>query len=199
MKKILVVATFNPHKLAEIRAILPGLPAELRALSEFPGAAPAEEDGLTLEANALKKALSAARFTGLPSLADDTGLEVDALGGAPGVRSARYAGERASQPENSAKLLAALAGLPPEKRTARFACVTALALPSGETRAARGALEGRIAAAPRGTGGFGYDPIFEVGTGPGTLAELSGEAKNALSHRGAALRALLPDLLELLS
>lgn len=197
MKKILVVATFNPHKLAEIRAILPGLPAELRALGSFPGAVPAEEDGDTLEANAAKKALAAARFTGLPALADDTGLEVDALGGAPGVRSARYAGERASCAENNLKLLAALAGLPPERRAARFACVTALALPAGGLRSARGTLEGRIAAAPRGANGFGYDPLFEVGAGPRTLAELGEAEKNAASHRGAALRALLPALLEL--
>lgn len=197
MKKILVVATFNPHKLAEIRAILPGLPAELRALSSFPGAAPAEEDGGTLEANAAKKALAAARGTGLPALADDTGLEVDALGGAPGVRSARYAGETASYAENNAKLLGALAGLPPERRTARFACVTALALPSGELHTARGTLEGRIAAVPRGGNGFGYDPLFEVGAGPRTLAEFSEAEKNGASHRGAALRNLLPELLRL--
>lgn len=197
MEKILVVATFNPHKLAEIRAILPGLRAELRALGSFPGAVPAEEDGDTLEANAAKKALAAARFTGLPALADDTGLEVDALGGAPGVRSARYAGEKASYAENNLKLLAALAGLPPERRAARFACVTALALPTGELRSARGALEGRIVPAPRGGNGFGYDPLFEVGAGPRTLAELGEAEKNACSHRGAALRALLPELLEL--
>jgi XTP/dITP diphosphohydrolase len=197
MGKILVIATFNPHKLAEIRAILPALPAELKALSAFPGALPAEEDGATLEANAAKKALAAARFTGLPSLADDTGLEVDALGGAPGVRSARYAGERASYHENNAKLLAALAGLAPAARRARFACVTALALPSGEVRTSRGTLEGRITVFRRGLNGFGYDPLFEVGAGLRTLAEYSEAEKNAVSHRGAALRALLPALLEL--
>jgi len=197
MGKILVLATFNRHKLAEIRAILPGLTPELRALSDFPGAVPAEEDGETLEANALKKALAAARFTGLPALADDTGLEVDALGGAPGVRSARYAGEKAASADNNAKLLSALSGVPPEGRAARFACVTALALPSGVVRISRGVLEGRIAAAPRGGAGFGYDPLFEVAGGQRTLAELSESEKNAVSHRAAALNGLLPALLEL--
>ncbi|MDD2806324.1 MAG: RdgB/HAM1 family non-canonical purine NTP pyrophosphatase [Elusimicrobiales bacterium] len=197
MGKILVIATFNPHKLGELRALLPGLFPELRALSSFPGAVPAEEDGETLEANALKKALAAARFTGLPALADDTGLEVDALGGAPGVRSARYAGEKASYADNNARLLAALAGVPPAGRAARFACVTALALPSGAVRTARGVLEGRITAAPRGGNGFGYDPLFEVGAGPRTLAEFSDAEKNSVSHRAAALKGLLPALLEL--
>lgn len=197
MEKILVIATFNPHKLSEIRAILPGLPAALKALSAFPGAAAAEEDSPALEGNALKKALAAARFTGLPALADDTGLEVDALGGAPGVRSARYAGEKASYAANNAKLLAALAGLGPERRSARFACVTALALPSGETWTSRGTLEGRITAALRGGNGFGYDPLFEVGAGPRTLAEFSEEEKNAVSHRARALQGLLPELLKL--
>jgi XTP/dITP diphosphohydrolase len=112
MEKILVLATFNPHKAEEIRAILPALALELRTLAEFPGAFPAEEDGATLEENARKKALSASRHTGCWALADDTGLEVDALGGAPGVRSARYAGDGASYAENNARLLAALSGVP---------------------------------------------------------------------------------------
>jgi len=197
MPKTLVIATFNAHKILEIGAILPSLPFSLAPLSSFPGAVPAVEDGLTLEANAVKKALEAARFTGLPALADDTGLEVDALGGAPGVRSARYAGENASYKENNALLLAELSGVPREKRGARFACVTALALPGGTVWISRGTLEGRIAPAPRGAGGFGYDPLFEVGAGPRTLAELSGEEKNALSHRASALKGLLPELLRL--
>ena len=197
MTKTLVIATFNAHKLLEIGAILPSLPFSLKPLSAFPGAVPAVEDGLTLEENAVKKALEAARFTGLPALADDTGLEGDALGGAPGVRSARYAGEGASYPENNARLLAELSGVPPEKRGARFACVTALATPAGLVKTSRGTLEGRIALAPRGERGFGYDPLFEVGAGPRTLAEFSAEEKNALSHRAAALKGLLPDLLRL--
>ncbi|MDD5210747.1 MAG: non-canonical purine NTP pyrophosphatase, partial [Elusimicrobiales bacterium] len=149
MEKELVIATFNRHKLEEIRSIMPALRLRLRPLSDFPGAAPAEEDGLTLEENASKKALAAARCTGLWSLADDTGLEVDALGGAPGVRSARFAGETAGAAENNALLLEKLSGLPPEKRSARFACVVALASPAGEVTLARGTLEGRIALAPR--------------------------------------------------
>lgn len=192
MEKELVIATFNRHKLDEIRGILPPLRLRLRALADFPGAVPAEEDGLTLEENASKKALAAARYTGLWALADDTGLEVDALGGAPGVRSARFAGEKAGAAENNALLLARLAGVPPEARTARFACAVALASPSGEVRLARGTLEGRIAAAPSGAGGFGYDPLFEVGSGPGTLAALTPEEKNSLSHRARALAGIAP-------
>lgn len=198
MAKTLVLATFNRHKAAEILAILPDLALEIKTLADFSGAVPAVEDGATLEENALKKALAAARFTGLPALADDTGLEVDALGGAPGVRSARYAGEDASYVQNNALLLASLANVPPEKRAARFACVVALALPSGASATARGTLEGAIAPAPRGANGFGYDPLFLVGEGPRTLAELSEEAKNALSHRARALAAILPRLLTML-
>lgn len=197
MQRKLVIATFNAHKLREISAILPGLPAALSALADYAGARPAVEDGLTLEENAVKKALEAARFTGLPALADDTGLEVDALNGAPGVRSARYAGENASQADNSARLLAELAGVPAAKRAARFACVTALASPAGLVKTSRGTLEGRITFSPRGGNGFGYDPLFEVGAGPRTLAEFSSEEKNAVSHRALALRGLLPELLRL--
>jgi XTP/dITP diphosphohydrolase len=194
MEKELVIATYNLHKLEEIRGILPRLRLKLRPLSEFPGASPAEEDGLTLEENASKKALAAARHTGLWSLADDTGLEVDALGGAPGVRSARFAGENAGAAANNALLLEKLAGVPAERRTARFACVVALASPSGALKLARGTLEGRIALSPSGGNGFGYDPLFEIGSGPGTLAGLSAAAKNALSHRARALAAILPEL-----
>lgn len=199
MKKVLVIATFNPHKLMEIQAILPPLPLALKALSDFPGAEPAEEDGATLEENAARKALAAARFTGHWALADDTGLEVDALGGGPGVRSARYAGEKASAAENNARLLSSLEGLPPGKRSARFACVTALASPSGELRTSRGTLEGRITSGARGAKGFGYDPLFEVGGGPRTLAEFTEAEKNSVSHRALALKGLVPELQRLLS
>ncbi len=195
MGKTLVIATFNPHKLREICALLPPLPLTLKALSDFPGAGPVVEDGITLEENALKKALAAARFTGLWALADDTGLEVDALGGGPGVRSARYAGENASSPENNARLLSELEGAPYEKRLARFVCVMALASPSGGVKISRGALEGRITDGVRGSNGFGYDPLFEVGSGHRTLAEFLEEEKNSVSHRALALKALLPELL----
>jgi XTP/dITP diphosphohydrolase len=197
MEKTLVIATFNAHKAEEIRAILPGLPLRLRALGEFPGAVPAEEDGATLEENAVKKALAAARFTGCWALADDTGLEVDALGGAPGVRSARYAGEAATASDNNARLLGELAGVPAEKRAARFACVVALVSPAGETTVSRGTLEGRITAAARGGNGFGYDPLFELAGSPLTLAELPEKEKNGLSHRARALAGLLPALQKL--
>ena len=192
MKKVLVIATFNPHKLLKIRAILPPLPLALKALSDFPGAAPAEEDGATLEENAVKKALAAARFTGLWALADDTGLEVDALGGAPGVYSARYAGGDCSCAANNLKLLAELSGLPPEKRTARFRCVMALASPGGSVITVEGRLEGRIALSTSGTGGFGYDPLFLPAGADKTLAELTPGEKNALSHRAAAVRKIEP-------
>lgn len=192
MGKTLVIATFNVHKAGEIRAILPDLPLRLRTLAEFPGALPAAEDGATLEENAVKKALSAARFTGFRALADDTGLEVDALGGAPGVRSARYAGERASAAENNARLLAALSGVPARKRSARFVCVMALAFPAGQTVVSRGTLEGRITELERGVNGFGYDPLFEPAGFTLTLSELPDAEKNAVSHRARALAGLLP-------
>ena len=194
MKKTLVIATFNRHKLEEISAILPGLPLELAALADFSGAVPAEEDGATLEANAAKKAVEAAAFCGRWALADDTGLEVDALGGAPGVNSARYAGDGRSSADNCARLLRELAGVKGPARSARFACVMALASPAGELRTARGVLEGRIAESPRGAGGFGYDPLFEELSSGLTLAGLGADKKNSLSHRALALRAILPEL-----
>lgn len=197
MERTLLLATFNQHKAAEIRAILPRLTLALKCLADLPGAEPPPEDGLTLEENAAHKAAAAAAFSGLPSLADDTGLEVDALGGAPGVLSARFAGPGAGAEANNRLLLEKLAGVPPERRGARFACVMALALPSGESFLARGVLEGGIAEAPRGGRGFGYDPLFLVGGGPRTLADLAEAEKNALSHRARALAAILPRLLAL--
>lgn len=197
MEKTLVLATFNRHKTAEIGAILPPLAMGLKCLADFPGAEPPREDGLTLEENAAHKALAAAAFTGLPALADDTGLEVNALGGAPGVLSARFAGPGAGPEANNQLLLAKLAGVPPARRGARFACVMALALPSGESFLARGVLEGRIAETRSGGNGFGYDPLFLVGEGTLTLADLAQEEKNTLSHRARALAAILPRLLAL--
>lgn len=197
MEKSVVVATFNGHKLGEIKAILPDLPFELKALGEFPGAVPAVEDGATLRENAIKKAAAAAAFTGQWALADDTGLEVAALGGAPGVRSARYAGESCSPADNNALLLRELAGVPESRRNARFVCFMALVSPAGETVCAEGVLEGRITAAPRGSGGFGYDPLFEAEGSGLTLAELGTSRKNEFSHRARALKAILPALLRL--
>jgi XTP/dITP diphosphohydrolase len=163
-----------------------------------------DETGSTFEANARLKARHAARATGLPALADDSGLEVDALGGGPGVRTRRYAGEDATDAQNNAKLLDALAGLPADERGARYVCVLALALPNEHgprgglpVSAVRGTCRGRIATAPRGTGGFGYDPIFEPASEPPggrTLGEWSAEEKNAISHRAAAARRMSPIL-----
>ncbi len=193
----LLVATRSTHKLRELRELL-GLRAELVDLDDLDIAGDAVEDGDTFEANASKKARFFASLSGLPTLADDSGLEVDALGGGPGVRTRRYAGETATDEENNVKLLGALSGVEPALRGARYRCVLALALPEARgrrgglpVRLARGTLEGRIAAAPRGTGGFGYDPIFEpAGERPGgrTLGEWTAEAKNRISHRGKAAR-----------
>lgn len=190
----MVLATRNRHKLGELLALIPGLRLEMKMLDAFPGAPEVIEDGETLEENAAKKAKSAALFCGLWALADDTGLQVDALGGAPGVYSARYAGPECSYADNNLKLLAELAGLPPEKRTARFRCVMALASPGGSVITVEGRLEGGIASAASGANGFGYDPLF-VPAGLGkTLAELTPEEKNALSHRAAAVRKIEPYL-----
>jgi XTP/dITP diphosphohydrolase len=165
------------------------------------------EDATTFAGNAAKKARWAARATGLPSLADDSGLEVESLGGGPGVRTRRYAGEGASDADNNAKLLAALDGLPPDRRGARYVCVLGLALPDRAgsrgglavvTR--RGIVSGRIASTPRGDGGFGYDPIFEPASEPPggrTFGLWSAEEKNRISHRARAARAMAPVLREL--
>lgn len=200
----LVVATRSPHKLAELRALLDISRAELLTLDDLGVEGDVDETGSSFEANARLKARFAARATGLPALADDSGLEVDALGGGPGVRTRRFAGERATDRQNNAKLLAVLDGLPLERRGARYVCVLALALPDDAgprgglpVIAVRGTCRGRIALAPRGTGGFGYDPIFEpLAEPPGgrTLGEWSAEEKNAISHRAAAARRMSPIL-----
>lgn len=190
----IVIATANRHKAAELASLLscPGI--EFVPLSDFPGAGPVEEDGATLEENALKKARSAAAATGLRALADDTGLEVEALGGAPGVYSARYAGEGRSYADNNDKLLRALEGFPPAARRAAFRCVIALCSPDGSAVTAEGSVRGRILEAPRGEGGFGYDPLF-LPEGLGlSFAELSAGEKNKISHRSAAVRNMLPNL-----
>ncbi len=194
----LLVATRSAHKLRELRELLGPLRAELVHLDDLGLAGEAIEDGETFEANASKKARFFAAHSGLPTLADDSGLEVDALEGGPGVRTRRYAGERATDEANNVKLLGALAGLGPARRGARYRCVLALALPEERgprggmrVRLAHGTCEGRIAAAPRGSGGFGYDPIFEPASEPPgarTLGEWTAEAKNRISHRGRAAR-----------
>jgi len=186
----LVVATRNPGKLKEIKAGLAGLEIELRSLADFPDAPEIIEDGATFAANAVKKAQALCAFTGWPALADDSGLEVDALRGAPGVRSARFAGEGATDERNNAKLLALLHNVPPDRRAARFVCVLALAWPDGKIETVVGRAEGRILDVPRGTRGFGYDPLFfspELGA---SFAEAGPEQKLRVSHRGQALAEL---------
>lgn len=191
MIRRVVVATKNPHKAAEVAAVLARVLPGLGLVDglEWPDV---DETGATLEENAILKARAVARATGHDAIADDTGLEVDALGGAPGVRSSRYAGESASYAENRAALLDAMRGR--SDRQARFRTVVALVTAGGETITASGTLEGRITEAPRGEGGFGYDPVFEVDRR--TLAELGEAEKNQMSHRARALEALAGILVE---
>jgi XTP/dITP diphosphohydrolase len=191
----LLLASANQGKLRELRTILHGLPVELVGLDEAGRGDPpeVEETGETFLANALLKARAYAAWSGLAAVADDSGLEVDALGGAPGVRSARYAGPGATDQANLDKLLAALTGVPPERRTARFRCVAALDDPAtGREDHAEAAWEGRILDAPRGSGGFGYDPVFLPDGWDRTSAEVDQPTKDAASHRGKAFRALRP-------
>ena len=190
-----VLATANPGKQREFQALLAPLGFEVLLQSELGVVAP-DETGDTFEANALLKARHAARCTGLPALADDSGLEVDALGGRPGVRSARYAGEGASDAANNQRLLAELDGVPPHQRGARYRCVLAFVRDADDPAPllVEGAWEGRITAAPRGNGGFGYDPLFIPAGHDGTSAELAPAEKNRLSHRGQALRGLVARL-----
>jgi len=186
-----VVATGNHGKLEEIARFLEGSGLEFAAQSDYAVPA-ADETGLTFVENALIKARNAAAFTGLPALADDSGLEVDALGGAPGIYSARYAGQGADDAANNERLLAELAGVPASARTGRFRCVIVLVRRAGDPMPviASGTWEGRIREAPSGTGGFGYDPLFEPAGQTVTAAELDPAEKNRLSHRGQALAAL---------
>jgi len=186
MIRELVLATRNRHKVIELVALLRDLGITIRSLDEFPDAPDVVEDGATCEANAIKKARAIAEFTGLPAVADDTGLEVDALGGRPGVYAARYAGENATYDDNCRKLLRELTGVPRERRTARFVTVAALALPSGDIQVAQGTLDGTIAEEASGTVGFGYDPVFFVPALGKTLAQLSADQKNKISHRAKA-------------
>ena len=196
------IATGNLHKLTELKAILPaqtaaGEPIVYVSTLDLPDFVMPQETAETLRENACLKAEAGARQTGLICLADDTGLEVDALGGAPGVHTARYAGENASSAANNEKLLAALKNMPPEKRTARFRTVACLAFPDGKTVCFEGKAEGTIATHYHGVNGFGYDPIFVVSEAGKAFAELSEEAKNKISHRGNAFRKLADFLVKL--
>lgn len=192
----LVIASRNEHKVEELRQLLADLTIDVLSLRDFPHAPEVEEDGDTFEANALKKARIIAQYTNQAVLADDSGLEVDALGGQPGVHSARFAGECASDKENNAKLLRQMEGVSPIDRTARFRCAIALVSPSGDERLVEGVCPGVIIDKPQGSGGFGYDPLFMVPHLGKTFAELSGDEKNSISHRGKALWKALPVIRE---
>lgn len=184
-----LLATRSAGKIREIRHIAPQI--HWRSLDEFPQAPEAVEDGESFAENAARKALFYAAATGLPALADDSGLEVDCLARAPGVHSAYYAGQPRDDAANNRKLVAQLRGMPVEERTARFRCIMVLARPGEVLAQTDGAIEGVIIDEPRGIGGFGYDPHFFVPRLGQTTAELQPDKKNAISHRGIALRAML--------
>lgn len=190
MDRTLVLASANPHKVEELRQLLNELGVTLRSSADYPDMHEVIEDRETLEGNAIKKATEVHEHAGLPAIADDTGLEVDALGGRPGVYSARYAGEEATYEDNVEKLLSELKEVAPAHRTARFR--TVIAFRDGDhTRTFEGVCEGKIIDEPRGEGGFGYDPVFVPEGFDETFAELSSKAKNEISHRGRAIQKIL--------
>ncbi len=198
VKKI-ILATRNKGKIREMQALMQDFGIQVLSVSDVPDVPDVVEDGETFLDNAFKKAREIAEATGIMALADDSGLVVDALDGAPGVYSARYSGEDATDEKNNEKLLEELRAVPEEQRTARFKCVMVLYHPSGEWISAEGSCEGRIAFEPSGDQGFGYDPVFFVPSLNRTMAQLSRDEKNAISHRGNALRTLrdmLPGFLD---
>jgi XTP/dITP diphosphohydrolase len=197
----IVLATRNEAKLVELSRILAASqsPVSLVSLTEFPDAPDVAETGRTFAANALLKAHSAAQHTGLPAVADDSGLCVDALNGMPGVLSARWSGRHGDDQANLDLVLAQVGDVPAGERGAQFVCAAALVLPDGTERVVEGQLEGSLARAPRGGNGFGYDPIFVPVSAAITTAEMAPGAKDAISHRGRALRALAPVIAELVS
>jgi XTP/dITP diphosphohydrolase len=190
----LVLATANQHKLLELTRILEAgrVEVELAGLSDFPGAPEVAETGATFDENALLKARAIAEFTGLPAVADDSGLCVDALNGMPGVLSARWSGRHGDDEANLRLVLGQLSDVPDERRGAQFVCSAALVLPLGKEHVSEGTVYGRLIREPRGTNGFGYDPIFVPDGSEMTTAEMDPAAKDAISHRGRALRALAP-------
>jgi XTP/dITP diphosphohydrolase len=196
----LVLATRNQHKVAELGRILAQAGLQdwvIVGLEAFEGLPEVAETGTTFAQNALIKAHAVARATGLPAVSDDSGLCVEVLGGSPGIFSARWSGAHGDDLANLRLLLAQLADVPDDARGAQFVCAAAVALPDGQERVAHGRLEGRLVATPRGRGGFGYDPIFVPTDGERTTAELAPHEKDAISHRGRALRALVPLIREL--
>src|SRR5215472_14227289 len=191
---MLVLATANPHKVTELSRILEAghVDVRLASLTDFPGAPDVPETGATFAANALLKAHAIAQFTGLPAVADDSGLCVDALNGMPGVLSARWSGSHRDDEANLRLLLAQLADVPAGERGAQFECVAALVLPSRGEHLAEGTVRGQLTRSPRGSNGFGYDPIFVPDGFELTTAQMSADEKDKISHRGKALRALAP-------
>ncbi|MGI5338193.1 RdgB/HAM1 family non-canonical purine NTP pyrophosphatase [Streptomyces sp. CA-181903] len=198
--KRLILATRNAHKVTELRSILTGagLNVELVGADAYPEIPDVKETGVTFAENALLKAHALARATGLPAVADDSGLCVDVLNGAPGIFSARWAGRHGDDKANLDLLLAQLSDIAAPHRAAHFACAAALALPDGTERVVEGRLRGTLRTEPAGGGGFGYDPILQPDGETRTCAELTAEEKNAISHRGQAFRALVPVVRELL-
>jgi XTP/dITP diphosphohydrolase len=200
----IVLATRNAHKVGELRAILADVVADLRlevvGMDQFPDVEDVVESGVTFADNATLKAVAAAQATGLPAVADDSGLAVDVLGGAPGVFSARWSGRHGDDAANLQLLLDQIADVPDEHRAAAFVCAAALVLPDGRSAAELGRFPGTVGREPRGTNGFGYDPIFLPSDQPDgnerTLAEYDADEKNHVSHRALAFRALVPHLKE---
>lgn len=199
----LVLATRNAGKLRELRALLrgrvPGLDVDTQVIDAAAAGAPdVVESGTTFEENALLKARAVADATGLPAVADDSGLAVDVLGGAPGIFSARWAGRHGDDSANLDLLLSQLADIPADRRAARFVCAAALAVPDGADVVKRGELKGTLLSEPRGQGGFGYDPVLQPLGGERSCAELTAEEKNAISHRARAFAELLPSIVDVL-
>jgi XTP/dITP diphosphohydrolase len=192
MAKKLLLATRNQHKKQELAAMLEGLDIEVLTLDDVPELPEVVEDGATFSENARKKALSTARASGYICLADDSGLEVNALNGQPGVYSARFAGPRADDRMNNEKLVAMLREIAPDQRAARFVCVIAIADPQGKVQVVEGECPGSITLDAKGSAGFGYDPLFIPDGCQQTFAELGAEEKNRISHRGQALKKALP-------
>ena len=196
-----VMASRNEHKIDEMRRILDaaGLNLELVGIKEFPDLPDVDETGPTFAANALLKAREICAFTGLPAIADDSGLCVDALNGMPGIFSARWAGSHGDDRANLDLLLAQIRHIDPERRTAAFHCAAAIALPNGDEQVVEGIMTGRVIDAPRGANGFGYDPIFIADGYQITTAQMDSADKDAISHRGRAIAALVPVVSQLLS
>jgi XTP/dITP diphosphohydrolase len=194
--RTLVLATANRAKARELRALLGGIPYRVLDLTDFPGLSLPPEGEESYAANALLKARAVAAATRMIALADDSGIEVDALGGRPGVLSARYGGEGLSDAERCVEMLRELRDVPPERRTARYRCVVALSTPDGRDVTTEGTVEGALLDRPRGSGGFGYDPLFHYRALGATFAEISPEAKHAVSHRGRAMAQARRILLE---